>query len=163
MPRTAIAKVSRRRSEKRIEAVRLERDGANMTIEEVNAWLPQGQCSFWPQQQDVDDASVFAIIAAHPTISVNGSGALFGECWLCGRQRYLDICHIVSRSDELANLFLACTVDPRKACYPDSCHARLEKPSEALLRAILRAKLEHDKPHTSYLRVAQLRRERYTI
>ena len=146
-------RVSPNRARKREEAVRLERDGTGMTILEVRAWLPKGQASFWPQQQDVDDVSVLESFQEQ---------AIFPFCWLCSRYRTLDVCHIVSRSDEPANLFLACTSDPRKACYPDSCHARTEKARDSL-KEILRAKLKYDKPHTSFLRIAQLLRHHYTF
>ena len=136
-----------------------ERDGAGMTMADVASWLPE-RTADWPAQQDVKRRDAYRVIVRLFSVEQRPAG-LFGECWLCGQWRYLDICHIVSRSNELANLFLACTCDPSKACYPDSCHARVEKPTDGQLREILRAKLAKDFAHTSFLRLAQLRRRKF--
>ena len=162
MKRTPINPISPRREEKLAEAKRLGRDGSGMTILDVHWWLPKVDRILWPKAHPVKDASAYDVMARHRTVAF-GDGVLIGTCWLCGRHRYLDICHIVAvpRSNEPANLFLACTCDPHKACYDDSCHARTEKPNAEQLQEILRAKLKYDKPHTSFLRIAQLRRRPY--
>ena len=141
MKRTALKRVSPRRAEKRAEAIRLDRDGQNMTIADVRGWLPKGPTRDWPKQRDVDDQ----MLATYMHLRFGD-----GECWLCGLNVILEMHHIVSRSDERCNVVMLC-----RACHEEVQH------SPKMLPAVLKAKIMHDRAYSSFLRIAQLRRKHY--
>ena len=145
MKRTALKRVSPRRAKKLAEAIRLDRDGQNMTIADVAKWLPKGPTRDWPKHEDVDSEEMAATMHS-----------CFGrsECWLCGLRTglygTLDVHHIVSRSDERCNMVMLCR----------TCHQKVQH-SPKMLPAVLKAKITHDRAYSSFLRIAQLRRKHY--
>jgi hypothetical protein len=126
----------------------------NLSVTDVRKFMRE-RVAEWPSIPDVDDLQV--LVDFRTQFMPNG----VGRCWWCGKQRHLDVCHIVPRSDERCNLMAMCSCRPEFA-YGDSCH-RLTEKNWARLPEILRVKLENDPRNTSFLRIAMLRHRHFAF
>jgi hypothetical protein len=149
MPRT-----STKSKVRKARAVQLYKDAHGLTFDDVNKLLRPVRD--WPH---VDDVDAEAVLDNFRYDCISPFGRL--PCWLCGKERYLDCCHIVPRSDERCNLVAFCSCLPRYG-YSDSCHDLTEK-NWAMLKEVLKAKWDHDREHTDWMAIAIRRRQLFTF
>lgn len=136
-------RVSKQRAVKRAKAAELFCDSKGIPFHEANSWFP-GRVPV--KKPDVDDFSVCR--AYH-----SGDCGNVGECWMCNRWEVItEAHHIVPRSDETANIVMVCR----------ACHTEVQDNPKALPR-VLKAKWLHDRIHTDWRRIIELRGKKFTF
>lgn len=150
LKRSRMPKTSPKAKERQRRQRELYKDAHGLTFADVNGLLRP--VSEWPFVEDVEAPSV--VRQFRWDCNLNGERV---PCWLCGKERWLDACHIVPRSDERSNLVAFCSSRPEYG-YDDSCHALTEK-NWAMLPEVLKAKWTHDREHTSWMAIAIRRRQ----
>lgn len=122
--------------------VELHRDSKNIPFVAANLYFPNGVPT---KERDVDDRDVCDFY--------HGEAYDDPTCWICGREHcILEAHHIVSRSDECCNIVMLC-----RACHEEVQH------NTKLLPRVLLAKWTHDKMHTDWRRIIELRGKRFAF
>lgn len=131
-----MSRVSKTRAAKRDRARELYCDSKGIPFHEANSYFP-GRVPV--KKPDVDDAWVCRFY--HATFP--------GLCWLC-RKPVIEAHHIVPRSDELCNIVMLCR----------ECHGQVQDDPKQLPR-VLKAKVTHDRVHTDWRRIIELRGKKF--
>ena len=128
---------------KAAEATKFRADCCGVRFLETHLWLPK-RVKDWPQVRVVRSGPDNPVI--------NDFRLPFGawpSCWICGPEKLgLEVHHIFGgahRSDEFTNLTLLCP----------KCHRHVQSDPK-LLPLVLLEKWNHDRMHTSWVRLCQL-------